>query len=281
MAYHLKTRYLFLGDLVDRGEFSTEVLMIVFLLKISFPDDVYIIRGNHEFESMCATGGFQDEINSVFGTIEILKPVYSAFSYIPLAATINTTVLCVHGGIGPTIATLDRIAKVKRPILECIHKTCQALTWSDPDDQIENFAESNRGIGFLFGINAFADFIHKSKLDLVVRGHECVMGGYMEHFEGKLITVFSASNYCGTVRNKSAVLAFENTSKYQTIVFSPLPQCKRNQIYQTSKPSSVGGGMIRTSGSLKRIPNFAAALGIAPSTLHLVLIQNLIKNNPF
>lgn len=223
-----KRRYLFLGDLIDRGEFSVECLVCAFLLKALWPDSVYIIRGNHEFAFLCSQCGFMTQIVSFFTDASLFHDACSAFRYLPLAARIDESILCVHGGIGPSVTDIAAIEAIERPIDEFGDDIVDSLVWSDPSEYIENFESSpTRGAGYLFGPSALRPFLERSRLTTLVRAHECMKGGIETHFDGILITVFSASNYCGLIGNQAAVLEVIGGGKQQGRTFAPLPWLTR------------------------------------------------------
>jgi protein phosphatase len=110
--------YLFLGDLVDRGEFSTETVELIFVLKALFSKNIYCIRGNHEFDQMIEQGGFSDELCSIYHVPDAEPWILDAFSWMPIAAVIGKSVLCVHGGIGPEVQSIEQLAAIPRPLLD-------------------------------------------------------------------------------------------------------------------------------------------------------------------
>ena len=117
-GYPPRRKYVFLGDLVDRGEFSIETVLVVFLLKILFPSHIYIIRGNHEFSCLCDECGFRSQIVTVYGDTRFYDACLSAFSVLPISALIDRQTLCVHGGIGPEARSLDQFKSISRPIFD-------------------------------------------------------------------------------------------------------------------------------------------------------------------
>jgi protein phosphatase len=222
--------YLFLGDLVDRGEFSVETLIVAFLLKSLYPEYVSVIRGNHEFNQLCATSGFLTEITEVFGNTKLYEEAIRTFRHMPLAARVGKSILCVHGGIGPDIYSLDDISTISRPIEDFDDPTVDALVWSDPSDQVTTFERSSaRGAGFLFGEAGLAPFLERSGLDVLVRAHECVVDGYEAKHGGKCLTVFSASNYCMS-GNRGAVLEVMSGQSYRPRFFSALQWLSRKDV---------------------------------------------------
>ena len=216
-------KYLFLGDIVDRGEFSVETVTLIFLLKVLFPKDVYIIRGNHEFPEMCHNCGFYDELHDLYPSYNIERQFYLAFSNMPIAALIRNKILCLHGGIGPTLTDLNAIANIPRPLNDSSHEPVCSIVWSDPNNTITGYSPSSRGSGHYFGQDVFLRFLQQNSLELLVRGHQCVDKGIDMQFNRRLVTVFSASNYCGSLPNKAGVLAILNNGfKKEATVFNPL-----------------------------------------------------------
>lgn len=225
-------KYVFLGDLVDRGEFSIETLILVYLLKALWPDNVFVIRGNHEFQDLCSQGegNFLNQVINFFEDYSIYQAAAKTFEYMPLATRIDKVMLCVHGGIGPSLRDLNSIRLIHRPVDSFGSDDLDSLVWSDPSDKLDMFQDSDRGTGYYFGAKACETFLKASGLTMIIRGHECVEEGCESHFDNKLITVFSASNYCGVVNNKAAVLEVQNATTYKVRTFPPLPWLLRGQV---------------------------------------------------
>jgi protein phosphatase len=145
---------LFLGDLVDRGEFSIETLVVVFLLKVLFPERLFLIRGNREFSVLCSQGAssFWHQLMTVYNSEPLYQQAVQVFHFIPLAAMIDGKILCVHGGIDPSLSEAAVIAAIPRPIEEIGEPRVDALTWSDPVLDFDTYEPSRvRVEGFLFG----------------------------------------------------------------------------------------------------------------------------------
>ncbi|OHT08411.1 Ser/Thr protein phosphatase [Tritrichomonas foetus] len=225
-------KYLFLGDLVDRGEFSTETVSLVFALKVKYPKNVFVIRGNHEFSFLNQRCGFQDELSKIYGpqSTSLYDKFLAAFTYIPITALINGQILCVHGGLGPNWFSLNQAKKIIRPVEDFGDEVQDAMLWSDPNETIDFYEPSNRGTGFLFGKSAVDDFSNDNNIKLIVRAHECVNNGINFMFDNRLVTVFGASNYCGLVSNKSGVLQIDSNGDYSSSIFPPLFYLKRDQV---------------------------------------------------
>ncbi|KAH0791490.1 Ser/Thr protein phosphatase [Histomonas meleagridis] len=227
-------KYLFLGDLVDRGPFSLETIVLVFTMKYLYPNHIYIVRGNHEFEEVCARNGFLDEALGLFYDASIFKFFVTAFSYIPLAAIINDKILCAHGGIGPNLESVDQIKSLQRPITDFSNKIVATLLWSDPLANLSGYELSHRGIGYLYGNDVLDDFLNSNHFDLFIRGHECVGDGV--EFHGKGITVFSASEYCGATQNMSGVLKICSNGKREAFCFQQIPYLNRSDAIHEAFP---------------------------------------------
>jgi protein phosphatase len=222
--------YLFLGDLVDRGQFSLETVILVYLLKVVFPTRVFIIRGNHEFSDICSRDGFLTQILSVYNFL-IFQDAVDTFSYLPLVAQIGKDVLCLHGGIGPQVKHVGVIRTLRRPIDSFGNEKVDAIVWSDPSDRIAHFEPSHtRGMGFLFGEAATDNFLRASNLKVLIRAHECVSNGFRWDFSGKILTVFSASNYQGSAHNLAAVAEVIADGDIQGKEFAPLAWVTRAEV---------------------------------------------------
>uniref|UniRef100_K7K8H3 Serine/threonine-protein phosphatase n=1 Tax=Glycine max TaxID=3847 RepID=K7K8H3_SOYBN len=205
--------YLFLGDYVDRGQHSLETITLLLALKIEYPENVHLIRGNHEAADINALFGFRIECIERMGEndgIWAWTRFNQLFNYLPLAALIEKKIICMHGGIGRSINSVEQIEKLERPItMDTGSITLMDLLWSDPteNDSVEGLRPNARGPGLVtFGPDRVTEFCKKNKLQLIIRAHECVMDGFERFAQGQLITLFSATNYCGTANNAGAIL---------------------------------------------------------------------------
>ncbi|GAY68654.1 hypothetical protein CUMW_265830 [Citrus unshiu] len=215
--------YLFNGDFVDRGSFSVEVILTLFAFKCMCPSAIYLSRGNHESKSMNKIYGFEGEVRSKLSEtfVELFAEV---FCCLPLAHVLNQKVFVVHGGLFSVdgvklsdIKTIDRFCEPPEEGLMC------ELLWSDPQP-LPGRGPSKRGVGLSFGADVTKRFLQDNSLDLVVRSHEVKDEGYEIEHDGKLITVFSAPNYCDQMGNKGAFIRFEApTLKPNVVTFAAVP----------------------------------------------------------
>ncbi|KFM29108.1 Serine/threonine-protein phosphatase BSL3 [Auxenochlorella protothecoides] len=222
--------YLFLGDYVDRGAHSLETMCLLLALKIDHPENVHLIRGNHEASDINALFGFRLECVERLGEPEGLRAwnrFNQLFNWLPLAAVIEDKVLCMHGGIGRSIHSMEQIAELARPLtMEDGGVVLMDLLWSDPttNDAVEGVQPSPRGPGLVtFGPDRVLEFCQANELQMIVRAHECVMDGFERFAHGRLITLFSATNYCGTANNAGAVLVLGRDLVMVPKLIHPLP----------------------------------------------------------
>ena len=194
---------------MDRGRNSVECLELLLCLKCKYPDNITLLRGNHESRQITQVYGFYEECVRKYGNANPWKFCTEVFDYMNLAAVIDGSVLCVHGGLSPEIRTLDQVRTFDRVMEIPQDGPFCDLMWSDPED-IETWAISPRGAGFIFGSKVTSEFNHLNGLELICRAHQLVMEGYKYQFEDKnLVTVWSAPNYCYRCGNVAAVLAFD------------------------------------------------------------------------
>lgn len=214
-GYPPETNYLFLGDYVDRGSHSIEVIILLLCLKVLYPNSLYMIRGNHECESITSVYGFKKDCVLRFGSDDnssyfnqqgnrIYRKFMKCFQYLPYAAVINDLYFCVHGGIGPHLKSLNDIAELDKPMISADSELATDLVWSDPFDLSYGYQPSSRGAGCLFNDKKLNKFLSKNGLKKMIRSHESCMEGVDFPLEN-CITIFSNTDYCGTY-NKAAVI---------------------------------------------------------------------------
>lgn len=144
------TNYLFLGDYVDRGYYSVETVCLLLALKVRYKDRITILRGNHESRNITQNYGFYDECVRKYENTATWKMFTDLFDYLPLTAVVENQIFGTHGGLSPSVDTLDHIRKLDR-VQEVPHEgaICDLL-WSDPDERC-GYNVSPRGAGWNFG----------------------------------------------------------------------------------------------------------------------------------
>ncbi|CAD8124871.1 unnamed protein product (macronuclear) [Paramecium tetraurelia] len=220
------TNYLFLGDFVDRGFNSVETFLLLLALKVRYPDRITLIRGNHESRQITQVYGFYDECLRKYGSLNVWRYCTDIFDYLSLAAVIEEKIFCVHGGLSPSIKTMDDIRAIDRK-QEVPHDGAMCdLMWSDPDE-IEGWNLSPRGAGYLFGGDVVDDFNRKNNIELICRAHQLVMEGYRVMFNEQLVTVWSAPNYCYRCGNVASILELDENLAKSYKIFEAAPQENR------------------------------------------------------
>mmetsp|Transcript_7183 Transcript_7183/g.10507 ORF Transcript_7183/g.10507 Transcript_7183/m.10507 type:complete len:511 (+) Transcript_7183:198-1730(+) len=203
--------YLFNGDFVDRGSFSIEVILTFLLFKMACPECIYLTRGNHETKNMNRIYGFEGEAKAKYDD-KIFELFLEVFCHLPLAAVIENKVFVTHGGIPVDPCSLEEINKVKRGCEPPEKGIMSDLLWADPQP-MPGKSPSKRGVGFSFGPDITKAFLEQNNLELIVRSHEAKEEGYVIEHDGKIITIFSAPNYCDSMGNKGAYIRFEKDCK--------------------------------------------------------------------
>ena len=233
--------YLFLGDYVDRGNASLETICLLMALKVKYPEQIHLIRGNHEDILINSGFGFQEECEQRLNDDSdsddsLFAQINHFFEYLPFAAIIEEQILCVHGGIGANVRKISDIEGIPRPF-DVIHeaqtrdqKLAMDLLWSDPTDNDEEYGiqpnvqrDSNQ-LGHIvkYGPDIVRKFLKDNNLSHIIRGHECVLDGFERFAGGLLLTVFSATDYCGRHGNAGAMLVInQHTQMIPHLIYPP------------------------------------------------------------
>jgi serine/threonine-protein phosphatase PP1 catalytic subunit len=202
--------YIFLGDYVDRGKQSLETVCLLLAYKIKFPENFFLLRGNHECASINRIYGFYDECKRRYN-IRLWKTFTDTFNCMPIASIIDDKIFCMHGGLSPELQSMDQIRKIMRPTDVPDSGLLCDLLWSDPEEGITGWGENDRGVSFTFGADVVEKFLRKHDFDLICRAHQVVEDGYQFFAKRQLITIFSAPNYCGEFDNSGAMMSVDET----------------------------------------------------------------------
>jgi serine/threonine-protein phosphatase 5 len=213
--------YLFNGDFVDRGSWSTEIALLLYAYKWMYPTTFFLNRGNHETDDMNRMYGFEGECRHKYNE-RVYRLFSESFSALALATLIGGHYLVLHGGLfSDDNITLDDVRKLNR------HKQRQPgqsglmmeMLWTDPQTE-EGRGPSKRGVGLQFGPDVTKRFCDRNGLKAIIRSHEVRMDGYEVEHDGRCITgmlamnhctnlttlVFSAPRYCDSTENKGAFI---------------------------------------------------------------------------
>ena len=212
-GYPPDKNYLFLGDYVDRGRQSIETICLLFAYKIKYPENFFLLRGNHECSSVNRVYGFFDECKRRY-SIKLWKNFQDCFNCLPIAAIIDDSIFCCHGGLSPDLNFVSQIKEIIRPTDVPEYGMLCDILWSDPSKDIEeDFGENERGISYTYSGKYVKKFLSENNLDLLCRAHQVVEEGYEFFAKKSCVTVFSAPNYCGFFDNSGAMMVVDANLK--------------------------------------------------------------------
>ncbi|KAI0318798.1 serine/threonine protein phosphatase 2B [Amylostereum chailletii] len=216
------TRYLFLGDYVDRGYFSIECVLYLWSLKIWYPDTIFLLRGNHECRHLTDYFTFKLECKRKYSE-RLYEACMNSFCALPLAAIMNKQFFCIHGGLSPELNTLDDIRNIDRFREPPTSGLMCDILWSDPIEEFgseknsESFVHNHvRGCSYFFTYQAACQFLERNRLLSIIRAHEAQDAGYRMYRKTRttgfpsVMTLFSAPNYLDVYNNKAAILKYES-----------------------------------------------------------------------
>eukprot|EP00922_Rhytidocystis_sp_ex-Travisia-forbesii_P032363 GHVS01048091.1.p1 GENE.GHVS01048091.1~~GHVS01048091.1.p1 ORF type:complete len:1000 (-),score=105.05 GHVS01048091.1:214-3213(-) len=215
--------YLFNGDIADRGAHAAEIFLLLFAFKLAHYDSVIINRGNHESADMNEVYGFAQEVRQKYGGL-LYQKFQDVFHLLPLCVVLESRVLVVHGGLfRKDNVTLKHINTINRG------RPCPAtpntyedtlmfdILWSDPQPE-PGRGFSTRGADCVsFGPDITNSFLNRNNLEVCIRSHQVPsnLRGFEPVHDGRCVTLFSASNYCGTTGNYGGVIIFEPDMSFE------------------------------------------------------------------
>ncbi|CAI5451702.1 unnamed protein product [Caenorhabditis angaria] len=201
--------YLFLGDYVDRGHQNIEVITLFFCYKIKYPENFFLLRGNHECPSINRVYGFFEECNRRYSSTRLWLAFQETFSAMPFSGLVSERILCMHGGLSPKLTSLSMLRDLSRTMDPPSPSLHLDLLWSDPDNTISGWAPNLRGVSYVFGPSIVNKMCEQLDIDLIARAHQVVQDGYEFFAQKKLVTIFSAPHYCGQFDNSAAVMSVD------------------------------------------------------------------------
>ena len=253
-------QYIFLGDFCDRGLYSLEVILLLFALKIKYPDFIYLIRGHHEDIHINEKYGLGDEcherlLDDIKNPLSIFSNINKAFDYLPFGVLVDNNILLIHGGIGSSIHTLDDIENIKRPLTveHNVTSTSQLniidLLWSEYSDNIDNIEVNNErdknknGFIVKYGKERLNKFLADNKINLLITAHQFVKEGFTTFNNDRLLTVFSATNYMDKYNNIGGMIniAKKRANKRMNIIpkLININNEKKNMYRNNRSPSPI------------------------------------------
>ncbi|PNF18744.1 Serine/threonine-protein phosphatase PP1 [Cryptotermes secundus] len=227
LGYPPQSNYLFLGDYVDRGRNSLETICLLLAYKVKYQNNFFLLRGNHECASINRVYGFYEECKRRY-SVKLWKTFTDLFNCLPVAALIEGTIFCMHGGLSPQLTDLNQIRAIPRPIDVPDSGLVCDLLWGDPAEGVHGWAQNDRGVSYVFGSDIVRSFLQRHDCSLIVRAHQVVEDGYQFFADRSMLTLFSAPNYCGEFDNAGAVLG---VSEDLTCWFSVLLPSRKKKIF--------------------------------------------------
>ena len=236
-GYPPSTNYLFLGDYVDRGKQSIETICLLMAYKIKYPENFFMIRGNHEAELVNRIYGFYDECRKRYN-VKLWKNFTDMFNWLPIAALIDDKIFCVHGGLSPDLENIEQLYDIIRPTDVPNSGLLCDILWSDPSMEVDDWGQNERGISYIYSLTVIKKFLEQNNLDLICRAHHVVEDGYEFFGNRSLVTVFSAPDYCEEYNNCAAIMVVDSNLKCSFKVLKPLSEidiCEDEKIKKTNK----------------------------------------------
>lgn len=225
-------RYLFLGDYVDRGIYGLEVFSLLLLLKLVYPEHVFLLRGNHECETLNLSYGFAMECirktsRKTWGRL------LRVFDALPLAAVVQGRAFCVHGGLSPDLYSLEQIARIRRPSEVPLKGIMHDLLWTDPAPRAKEhllWSDSARGPAHFYGRAVVESFLLQNNLEFIVRSHSFIPSGYEWRFEHQLVTIFSSMDYGGPDNSPAVLILNEHQPPQVLLTREPVRETMNSPI---------------------------------------------------
>ncbi|NXG42744.1 PPE1 phosphatase, partial [Psilopogon haemacephalus] len=228
-----QNHYIFNGDFVDRGKNSMEILIILFAFLLIYPNHLHLNRGNHEDYIINLRYGFTKEVVKKYKDHgkQILGLLRDIFSWLPLATIIDSKVLILHGGISDT-TDLEFLNALERNKVRDHRIHILDILWSDPRSQNGCRPNKGRGGGCYFGPDVTAKLFKRYNLKMLIRSHEFKPEGYEISHDGKVITIFSASNYYEEGSNRGAYIKLSPELTPRFVQYQVSRQTKRRNLCQ-------------------------------------------------
>ena len=232
-------QYIFLGDFCDRGNQSLEVILLLFALKVKYPDFIYLIRGHHEDININEFYGLGEECKEKLN--EDIKKEESAFNkinqvfdYLPFGVLVDSNILCIHGGIGSSIKMLDDISNISRPTKIIINPENLTqlhildLLYSEYDEEEKNLYSINesrdknkKGLFVKYGKIRLDEFCQNNNINLIIASHKFIKEGFSIYNNDKLLNIYSCTNYMDEFKNVGAMIIIGKKAKNKNANIMP------------------------------------------------------------
>jgi len=252
-GYPPDRNYLFLGDYVDRGRKSIETICLLLAYKVKYPDNFFILRGNHECPSISRVYGFYEECKKRY-SIKLWRVFTDCFAFLPVSALVDDRIFCCHGGLSPHLTSMKQIKSLERTSEIPMEGLLCDLLWADPEGDLEGYGLNDRGVSYTFGEDIVHDFVAKYDLDLVCRAHMVVEDGYEFFANKKLVTIFSAPHYCGQFDNAAALLSVSENLICSFTILKPNRPIGESREFDSPIQQKEEDGLNHRSAIFENIP---------------------------
>ncbi|PNY10885.1 serine/threonine protein phosphatase 7-like protein [Trifolium pratense] len=205
-GYPSKDRiFVFNGDYVDRGAWGLETFLLLLAWKVFMPENIYLLRGNHESKYCTSVYGFEKEVMVKYSDKgkHVYRKCLGCFEGLPLASIIAGCVYTAHGGLfrsvtvtpskrlkgkknrkinvttdskNISLGSLEELSKARRSVLDPPWEGQNLIPgdvlWSDPSKTPGLSPNKERGIGLVWGPDVTEAFLKKYQFKLIIRSHE-------------------------------------------------------------------------------------------------------------
>ena len=161
-----------------------------------------------------------------FGSSRVWTKFTDAFDYLPLSGLVSESFFCLHGGLSPSLSSIDEVRELDRAGEVPNEGPICDLLWSDPDPNMgmTGWRPSPRGAGYTWGDDITQEFNHLNGLKCVCRAHQLMMDGYEFNHDSGILTLFSAPNYCYRCGNQAAIMDIDDDLNCEVKTFSSAPR---------------------------------------------------------
>ena len=196
---------LFLGNYSGRdGKDCLEVLCLLMALKVKYPDSIHLLRGSNETDVIAHEFGLRSECLNRYSE-DLFSHILNFYDCLPFAALVQDGLLCMHSGVSPQLEHLSMLAEVSRPRKVDIQGPVKDLFWSTFDPESKGWVAKEKGYGYTFGPDVIMSFLETHGFRAFIRSHQAHESGKHMFESGRILTIWSASNFMGQ-KNQGTVI---------------------------------------------------------------------------
>ena len=261
-------KFIFVGNTTGKCEYSLEVLSILYILKVTFPYRIFIIRGANEFTDRCLNTSLPSNIQSRYGTTKLFNQFCMSFSFMPIAAVLDQKYFIVQGGPGSNCQRVDFI--IDRPI-EKMNDIIGDLLCSSPSEKLPFYMPQPREKGCFYGSKAIEPFLKSAKCQILIRSLFDPNDDNVTCFDGLVYTLNTDSSY-------QTAVAIVDAKQINVITSPPVHQVKRADILFVGAEDDDTSSL--SAYKLSKLPPLKSQVKIATSTSqHIPVRKTFIRNS--